>query len=79
MTVQIPGKSAFSYVIARLKLKKKLNKGKSKTISVRCMKAYGEVGVIAPHILSLGTRCRWMVSFTPRPLYARERNPVPVE
>jgi hypothetical protein len=33
------------------------------------MKAYWESGGIAPHILDLGTRRRWVVSFTSRPLY----------
>jgi len=27
-------------------------------------------GGIAPCILNLGTGCRWVVSFTPRPFYA---------
>jgi len=30
-----------------------------------------ESGGIAPGILNLGTRLRWVVSFTPRPLYRR--------
>jgi len=29
---------------------------------------------IAPHILNLGARWRWVVSFTPRPLYRRGKN-----
>jgi len=29
---------------------------------------------IAPRILNLGTRCRWVVSFMPRLLYSQERN-----
>jgi hypothetical protein len=33
------------------------------------MKAYLESGGITPRILWLGTRRRWVVSFTPRPLY----------
>jgi hypothetical protein len=33
-------------------------------------------GGIAPRILDLGTRWKWVVSFTPRPLYPRERAPV---
>jgi hypothetical protein len=32
-------------------------------------------GGIASHILELGTRWRWVVSFIPRPLYPRERAP----
>jgi hypothetical protein len=33
------------------------------------MKAYWGNGDIAPGILDLGTRWRWVVSFTPQPLY----------
>jgi hypothetical protein len=32
-------------------------------------------GGIAPRILDLGTRWRWVVNFTPRSLYPRERIP----
>jgi hypothetical protein len=32
-------------------------------------------GGIAPHILHLGTRLRWVVSFTPQPLYPQGRVP----
>jgi len=32
-------------------------------------------GDIAPRILNLGTRWRWVVSFTPRPLYLRGKSP----
>jgi len=32
-------------------------------------------GGIAPLILDLGTRWRWVVSFTPRPLYPQEKSP----
>jgi hypothetical protein len=32
-------------------------------------------GGIAPRILDLGTRWRWVVSFTPRPLYPRGNSP----
>jgi hypothetical protein len=31
---------------------------------------------VAPHILNLVTRRKWVVSFTPRPLYSRGRTPV---
>jgi hypothetical protein len=30
---------------------------------------------MAPHILDLGTRWRWVVSFTPRPLYTQGKSP----
>jgi len=36
-------------------------------------------GTYGSLILHLGTRYRQVVSFTPRPLYPRQRNPVPVE
>jgi hypothetical protein len=32
-------------------------------------------GGIAPRVLNYGTRWRWVVSFTPRPIYRREKNP----
>jgi hypothetical protein len=35
----------------------------------QAMKRYWASGGIAPRILDLGTRWRWVVSFTPRPLY----------
>jgi hypothetical protein len=38
------------------------------------MKAYGGVD-INPHFLDLGTSWRWVVSFTPRPLYPRGKSP----
>jgi hypothetical protein len=41
------------------------------------MKAYRGSTGIAPLILNLGTRWRWVVSFTPRPLYHRDRIPAP--
>jgi hypothetical protein len=37
------------------------------------MKAYWRTEGTAPHILGLGIRRRWVVSFTPRPLYPQER------
>jgi hypothetical protein len=39
------------------------------------MKAYWESGCIAPRILDLGTIRRWVVSFTPRPLYPQGKSP----
>jgi hypothetical protein len=39
------------------------------------MKAYWGVGVQLHAFFDLGTRWRWVVSFTPRPLYSRERAP----
>jgi hypothetical protein len=37
------------------------------------MKTYGS-GCIDPHFLDLGTSWRWVVNFTPRPLYSRGRS-----
>jgi hypothetical protein len=39
------------------------------------MKAYGGSGCIDQHFLDLGTSWRWVVSFTPRPLYPRGKRP----
>jgi len=38
------------------------------------MEAYGG-GVIAPRVLDLGTRWKWLVSFTPRSLYSTGKEP----
>jgi hypothetical protein len=40
----------------------------------RAMKPYWGSGCIAPRI-DLGTRWRWVVSFTPRPLYPQGKSP----
>jgi hypothetical protein len=40
------------------------------------MKTYLGSGGIAPRILDLGTRRRWVVSFTPRPRFTPEEPPV---
>jgi hypothetical protein len=39
------------------------------------MKAYRESRGIAPRIFDLGTRWRWVVSFTTRPLYPQGKRP----
>jgi hypothetical protein len=39
------------------------------------MKTYWRSGGIAPRIRDLGTRWRWVVSFTPRPLYPQGNSP----
>jgi hypothetical protein len=39
------------------------------------MKAYWGSGGIAPLIFYLGSRWRWVVSFTPRPLYPQGKSP----
>jgi hypothetical protein len=41
----------------------------------RTMKTCLRSGGIAPRILDLGTRWRWVVSFTPWPLYAQRKSP----
>jgi hypothetical protein len=40
------------------------------------MKTYWGSGGIAPRILDLWTKRRWVVSFTPRPIYQRGKNPI---
>jgi len=35
-------------------------------------------GGIAPRILNISARWRWVISFTPRPLYHRKRAPEPI-
>jgi hypothetical protein len=40
------------------------------------MKTYWGIGGIVPRILDLGTRWRWVVSFTPRPLYPQGKSPL---
>jgi hypothetical protein len=54
----------------KLKVKVKLSLCLTKH---HAMKTYWGSGGIAPRILGLGTRWRWVVSFNPRPLYPRER------
>jgi hypothetical protein len=39
------------------------------------MKTYWGSGGIAPRILDHSTKCRWVVSFTPRPLHPQGRSP----
>jgi hypothetical protein len=39
------------------------------------MKNYWGSGGIAPRILHLGTRWRWVISFSPRPLYPQGKSP----
>jgi hypothetical protein len=53
--------------------------GKSKAAPVQAMKIYRGNASIAPLILTLGTRWRWVVNFTPRPLYHLESAPIPIE
>jgi hypothetical protein len=49
------------------------------TVALQAMKVYRGRRRIAPLILKLGTRWWWVVNFTPRPLYPRERKPVITE
>jgi hypothetical protein len=53
-------------------------KGKGKVVSVRAMKAHRGSRRVAPLILNLGTKWRWLVILTVRPIYFRERTLVPV-
>jgi len=39
------------------------------------MTTYWRSGGIAPRILDIGTRWRWVVSFRPRPLHPQGKNP----
>jgi len=39
------------------------------------MKAYWGSGGIDPRIFYLGTRCRWVVRFMPRPLFSKGKSP----
>jgi hypothetical protein len=54
---------------------------KGKAVPVRfltehnAMKSYWGRGYTAPRILDLGTRWRWVVSFTPRPLHPKGKSP----
>jgi hypothetical protein len=38
------------------------------------MRTYWGCGVSAPRIFKLGTGCRWMVRFTPQPLYSQGKS-----
>jgi hypothetical protein len=42
------------------------------------MKTYRGSGGMAPRFLDLGTRWRWVVNFTLRPLYSWEETPIPI-
>jgi len=50
---------------------------KGKFVSVQTIKAYTGSGGTIPFILNLGTRWRWVVNITLRPLYLQDRTPVP--
>jgi len=59
-----------------------INKAKVKVVPLlffltehHAMKACGGSGGVAPRIFYLGTTWRWLVIFTLRPLYPRERDP----
>jgi hypothetical protein len=66
--------SLWSVVIlsSHIKVKVKLSLCLTK---YHAMKAYWGSGRIAPRI-DLGTRWRWVVSFTPRPLYSQGKEPL---
>jgi hypothetical protein len=54
-------------------------KGKKAKLSLcltkhHAMKAYWGSGGVAPCILNFRTTCRWVISFTPQPLYTQGKN-----
>jgi hypothetical protein len=51
-------------------------KEKGKVFAVQIMNAYRGSTGIAPLILNLGTRWKWVVNFTPQPFYPKERTPI---
>ena len=51
---------------------------KVKVALEQAMKAQSGSGGIALLFFNLGTRCGCVVNATPRPLYLRERDPVPI-
>ena len=51
------------------------DKGQGKAVPVHAMKAYRRRGGTTPLILNLDTRWSWMVNFTFRRIYPREKNP----
>jgi hypothetical protein len=62
---------------ALVRLPLKLMTGK--VVPAHVMKACRGRRAIAPFVLNLGSIWRPMINFTLRPLYTRERNPVPIE
>jgi len=52
---------------------------KGKVVPVHAMKIYRRSRGIAPLILNLGTRLRWVVNFTPQPLQPQGRTLVHIE
>jgi hypothetical protein len=56
----------------KVKVKVKLSLCSTKHLA---MKTYRGSGGIAPRILDLSTRWRWVVSFTPLPLYPQGKSP----
>jgi hypothetical protein len=68
-TTQPPGPSTRST---------KRQKSKGKLLPVHTMKIYSGCRGIAPLILNLGTRWRWVVNLAIRPLYLLEKPPYPL-
>jgi hypothetical protein len=58
----------FEYLLRNVKLSLCLTKH-------HAMKTYWESGDTAPRILDLDTRWRWVVGYTPSPLYFQEKSP----
>jgi len=48
--------------------------GRLHSVVHHAMKTYWENGGIAPRVLNVGARWRWVVSFMSRPLYPRNKS-----
>jgi hypothetical protein len=48
---------------------------KGEVFHLQAMKSYRGSRGMAPHILNLGTRWRWIANFTPRLFYSRRKEP----
>jgi len=64
--------SVYIYVSVSIKVKVKLSLCLTK---YHAMKTYRWVAVELHAFIDLGTRCRWVVSFTPPPLYSQGKSP----
>ena len=62
-------------VLLKLYQKSLKRKWKGKGFPFHAMKPRKSTGGIAPPILNLGTRLRWAVNITPRPLYLQRKTP----
>jgi hypothetical protein len=62
-------------VLSKVKVKGKVVPVLFRLTDHHAMKAYWESGGIAPRFLDVGTRWRWVVSFTLRPHYPQGKSP----